>query len=237
MCRFCFHSSGKILRRISCEPHFLAGTGMLESYFPGMQHLPGKNLLFSTVSAILIDRVPQQRMVHGIKVHPDLVGTAGMELHTDKAGTGKSPAYLPGCMGGFSGFMDDSHALAVLRVPADRKRYVSCIRKRCACHQRQIRLFHPVVLKLFLQKIKAVRCSGHKHKSAGVFVQAMDNAGAQRVIPHIFDLWIMEKQSVHKGMALAACPGVNHQARDFVQDQDMGICIHHRHRPGFRRHS
>ena len=103
---------------------------MSESDLPGMQHLSWICLLFSAVSAVLIDPVSQQGMVHIIKMDPDLMGAAGMKIYPDQAGADKPPAYLPGCMGGFSSFRDDSHTFAVFWMPAHGQGDISGIRKQ-----------------------------------------------------------------------------------------------------------
>ena len=122
------------------ESELLAGYGMQEGYFPGMEHLSWEH---GVISARPVEDIACHRMPQVGHMHSDLVRTAGFDRHphlTDAAAVFVQNLPVAGRVP--AGLLLDSHLLPVYVMTADRSNYPPLRLRQNAMHQGDIFLFH-----------------------------------------------------------------------------------------------
>src|SRR3954466_660957 len=66
---------------------------------------------------------------------------------------------------------------------------------------------------------------GHDDASAGVFIEAMNDAGSF-FAANCGERTAMAEERIHQRMLLMSCPGMNHQSGRFVQPDQVVIFEH-----------
>ena len=190
-----------------------------------MQPLPGQAEPRGEHRVCPVQPVTHAGVPDRCHVHPDLVGAAGLQDDLDEAGRPerlqrvvmrhRRPA--PG---------DDGEPAVTGRVPADRGIDGPAERIGVALHESVVALVHLAVPECALQRAIGRLALGQHHQPRGVRVQPVHDAlalggtaGSQRVAGREDSL-----QHRRPGPAGGRMRG---DARGLVDDQDVGILIHH----------
>ena len=173
------------------------------------------------VARVAVHGVACQRVAGFAHVHADLVCASRFQAAFDIAV--RLIAFQHGHMGYgfFAAEFDHGHFQAVVRVAADERFDFAVKRDDAVCHS-TVNPLHAAVLQLLHQVVLRGQRFGHHHQAAGVFVQAVHDAGAR----HLAQFGAVREQAVEQRARPVAGGGVNHQTGGFVQHNHAVVFIH-----------
>ena len=132
-----------------------------------------------------VDVVARDRMTDVSEMHADLMGASGLQTAQD-IGEAVVPLQHPDMGDGRLGvLLCDAHLLAVGLMPSDRRVDRALVLFDIAVADREVRAGEAVILDLFAEsRMRDIGLRDHQ-KPAGVFIDAVDDAGAQFAVDEI----------------------------------------------------
>jgi len=200
--------------------HGLAGAGMGEAEFPGMQHLAG----IMARRSRRVKGVAQERMAEVFHVDPDLMGPAGVQGAFDnRADAGQLLGYAPGGEGGAAAPVEHSHFFALDGVAANQGLDGPAARSgKESLDEGEVDFCDGTGGKLAGEMGMGGVVPGDHEASAGVLVEPVDDPGPP-LAADAGKRGAMRQQGMDQSMAGMAGGGVDHQARRLVEDHDIGV--------------
>ena len=177
----------------------------------------------------LIRTVPHQRMPQMRKMNPDLMGASGLEaaFHQRRVvETLKNLVVRPRV----APPIHHRHPGTVVRMAADRRIHGALL-WRLAAHHREVNPLDRSALQLTHQIRLSLQGARHDKKAAGVFVEAMDNAGARNAAQFRKAM----QQPIEKRSPGDPAPRVDHKTDRLIDHDKSGILMEDRQGDILRR--
>ena len=173
-----------------------------------------------------IDRVPADGMPNIRHVHPDLMGPPGLQTAPDMGEPLKPLQYLP--VGHrIPPPVRHGHLLPIRTMPANRRVHSPAVLPQVPDHHRLICPCQTVVLKLCGQCLVRSIILCRNDQAAGVPVDAVDDAGAQRA-PHAAEAPpAVVEQGVDQGPVRVPRRRVDHHPHRLIDHDDVLVLIDH----------
>jgi len=194
---------------------------VLEGELPCVEHEAGcgEFVFFS------VDRIAEYGGADVVEMDANLVSAAGMQVAADEGGfCGEIGCedFVIGDRGFACGWGDDCHFLAVDRVATDVGENGVLVLLRDAVGYRQVEFFHGGALgKLCNERLVGDVGFGDDEAARGVFVQAVDDAGALDTADAGELAFAMVKEGIDQGAVGISRSRVNDHAMRFVQDDEV----------------
>ena len=182
------------------------------------------------VARVAIHGVGGKRVFGFAHVHADLVGAAGFEGAFDVAVALVAFEHFDVGHGFFAAEADHGHFEAVVRVAAD-EGVDFAVERHDAVGHGAVDALHAALLQLLHEAVLRGRGFGHRHQAAGVFVEAVHDAGAGE----FGQCRAVGQQAVEQGAAPVAGGGVDDEAGGFVQHNHAVVFKHNIQRHGLGR--
>jgi len=191
----------------------------------GMKQLPGDRSLNERFLPVAIGFIPQQRMSGMGRVHPNLVGPAGVQLDLQKTAMGPGPHRSIPAAGRTPALRQDRHLMPGHRVPPDPAQPFPLRRPGNAFHKSQIPLPHFTAGKGVGQRpVRHVILRRHHHP-ARVLIQPVNDsrslhtADSGKLAPTVV------QQRRHQRPPPASTPRVNDHPRCLINHDKILILI------------
>jgi hypothetical protein len=206
------------------EGEGLLGEGVIEGEFPGVEHeARGLDFLFRRVA---VDGVAEDGTGEAVfHVDADLMGASGEEAALDEGAVFVDGEAFPLGDGFFAGaVVEDGHALAVDGVAADEVLLAAFVFGWDAVDDGEVGFGDATVGEGFGEAAVGAVVLGDDDAAGGVFVEAMDDAGAGFTADAGEVVAVME-EGVDEGAVGVAGGGVDDEAGGFVDDEDVAVLI------------
>ncbi len=178
----------------------------------------GRIAAAGTVDGVADDRVTDMR-----QMHPDLVGTSGLQLR-QHLGVGAEALDDPKMCHRRTPIRAHRHLGAGGTVPADRLINGAAPGEYPQAH-RDVAALDFAGRQRLDQGVMGLNGAGHDHQAARILVQPMDQSGAR----HQGQARIESQQGILQGVPRIAGAGVHHHAGRFVDDAQRLVLIHDLH--------
>ena len=201
--------------------HQLTAVRMDKAQFAGVQALTVQT---GAVIARAVYRVAGNRMPQIGHMHADLVGAAGLQLTAHVSETGiPSDNFVMGH--GRSAAGDHRHFLAVFGMAVDGRGNLAFILPQIADDNGLVSTGQAAVLQLIGQALMGTVVFRHDKQTAGVFIDAMHDTGAECTADAGQGAAAMIQQGVHqRTVGIAGCR-MHHHTAGFVHHHHAGILI------------
>jgi hypothetical protein len=207
---------------------FFFGTGMFEGKGVGVEHLAlGVVLGLGSQPGVLfaaVDAVSHEGETEVLEMDADLVGSAGMQDDLDEGGAMQSlEDSVAGVGASAFAIFHSGHGSAVTRVTRNGDLDFACQSWQFAANNGVINFLHGAVSELIGQTKMGGIIFGNDKAAAGVFIEAMNNPGPGVASDPTQLACAMVEQSIDEGMFVVACARMHHEARGFVNDDQIRI--------------
>ena len=216
-----------ILRQRGFKLHFFTVLRMDETQAVGVQCLSGQCLDFgfyrvrAGMARVAVNGVARQRMLGFAHVDADLVGAAGFQRAFDVAVRLVAFQDFDVGNGFFAAEFYHRHFDAVVRVASDLG-FDFAVERHDAVGNGTVDAFDGAGLQLSDKVVLRGQGFGHDHQSAGVFVQAVDDACARDVLQR----GAVRQEAVEQRAGPVARRRVDDQSGGFVQDDDAVVFVY-----------
>ena len=206
----------------------LAGSRVVKGQPTGMQHLAGRaeagGLEELSILGQAIDRIARQGITEVLEVHADLVGASGVESGLDQ---GDASAFFQDAEGGpglASGSLGDRHSLAMRGMTGDGGVDLALGDGQFTAEDGVVDFFDRAPGELLSQGQVRFVVFGSHQAAAGVFVQAVDDAGPGNAADAAEPAGAVMQKGVDEGVFRMARGRVHDQPGGFV-DYDQVIIL------------
>ena len=190
----------------------------------GVEHLAGDAQVGGQAMAgAAVGGVADDRMSEAGHVNADLMGAAGFDAHAQERGEGAGGEGFVAGEGG-AAFFRDGHFLAVDGMAADGEIDRAGGFGRGAPHEGEVFLLDGVGGELGDEGSDGLFVLGDDEDAGGVFVEAMDDAGAE-FAADAGEIGAVVEKSVDEGVGGVAGGGVDDEAGGFVEDDEVGVFV------------
>ncbi|MBA7623503.1 hypothetical protein ES703_30899 [subsurface metagenome] len=170
-----------------------------------------------------VDLIPDHGKADCRQVHPYLVGAPGFG-HNLEQGVAADIFNNTILCAGFPARCHHRHFLAVVGVTADIGFDNAVLGLQPALDQRQIGLGHGMGLELPGKVGLSGAVLSHQHHARGIFIQAVDDTGAQGVAD-ISQVGEVSQDGVDQGMGGVARGGVDGQTGRLIDDEEVIVFV------------
>jgi len=183
-----------------------------------------------------IKRVAYDGMMKGGEVHADLVRAAGVKLDFDERGGVDASKGAP-VRAGFAGVSEDDaaaggHADAAFRITADGQIDAAMLSLQKALHQGDVGFLNGALAEGFTELGVGLVIFRYQDYAGGIFVEAMDDSGAQGVTRLRKSLATTE-QGIDERAASVSGAGMDGHASGLVDDDYVVVFVEDFERDGF----
>ena len=180
-----------------------------------------------------VEGIADDGMAEGLGVDADLMGAAGFDADFDEGegavGSGKAFEHVEVGDGGASVCSAGGHTDAADEVAGDREVDGGVVFFEMAVEESDIGLGDLALGEHLAEFAVGAVVFGDEDEAAGLFVEAMDDAGAE-IAADVGEIVEVEQQCVDEGAAVAgfvvcAGAGMDHHAGGFVDDGEMFVFV------------